>query len=99
MKTVSSTLHIKLEQLKDMSMTPATNYTAQQLWEHLKTKFKMESGISTVLDVTALMQFAFVKDGNIEKQLNYHQELQACCALNKFVFKDWVCQDMVFFKL
>ena len=72
-KTSSSVLHIELKALQTGS--PPKDYSAQQLWEHLRTKYQMQSGISTALDVQQLISFMFVDDGMLEVQLNQHQEL------------------------
>ena len=85
-KTSSSVLHIELKALQTGS--PPKDYSAQQLWEHLRTKYQMQSGISTALDMQQLILFAFINNGTLEVQLNQYQELRARCALNKFTFKD-----------
>ena len=56
--------------LQDTTVTPAKDYTAQQLWEYLHTKFQMQSGISTTLNVQQLISFMFVNDRMLKVQLN-----------------------------
>ena len=85
-KTSSSVLRIKLKALQTGS--PAKDYSAQQLWEHLHTKYQIQLGISTALDMQQLISFAFIDNGTLEAQLNQHQELRARCTLNKFTFED-----------
>ena len=92
LKTSSTVLCNELLQLQQMVVTGSTttprDYNTEELWVHLHTKFQMQSGISTALDVQRLITFQFIDDGTLEAQLNRHQEIRARCALNKFTFKD-----------
>ena len=92
LKTSSTVLRNELMQLQTTTgtgtATVKTDYTGQELWDHLRTKFQMQSGISTALDVQQMITFQFIDDGTLEAQLNRHQEIRARCALNKFNLED-----------
>ena len=81
------------------STTTPQDYNAEELWAHLRTKFQMQSGISTALDVQRLITFQFIDNRMLEAQLNRHQEIRARCTLNKFTFEDGVYATYVLLAL
>ena len=103
LKTSSTVLRNELLQLQQTivsgSTTTSQDYNAEELWTHLRTKFQMQSGISTALDIQRLITFQFIDDGMLEAQLNRHQEIRARCALNKFTFEDRVYATYVLLAL
>jgi len=92
LKTISQVLRRELMALHFTTTATSTTTdipaTAQQMWEHLKLKFK-ESGFRVLLDFKKLCHFNLVDDGTMEAQLNTLSNIRSTCALNDCPVEDW----------
>ena len=84
-KSVSSSLKIELNKLQKAESTTSTSATtttyrdfnANELWDHLKTKFEKKDGVSAIIDWGRLTSTKLLDDGTLEDQLNALQDLQS----------------------
>jgi gag-polypeptide of LTR copia-type/Zinc knuckle len=92
-KSVSSSLKIELNELQKTETNGNTTITrdlnANELWDHLKTRFEKKDGVSAIIDWGRLTSTKLLDDGTLEEQLNALQDLRSRCALNDFQYEDW----------
>ena len=94
LSTVSQVLKRELHGLSNTttsgSSSKTTPATAQQMWDHLKSKFKEKTARMLFLDIEKLLRSDLVDDGTMEAQLNKLSEIRSTCAFNDFELQD--CQ-------
>jgi len=80
-KSVSSSLKIELNELQKTETTGTkTTYrdlNANELWDHLKTRFEKKDGVSAIIDWGRLTSTKLLDDGTLEEQLNALQDLRS----------------------
>lgn len=98
LRTVSPLLRRDLLNLstKEDEKKPAT---ANELWEHIRTRFDNRNGSTPMFDFKNFLHMEFIDDGTMEAQFDKKVELRAICANNEFYVKDWQFAVMILLAL
>lgn len=101
-KTITLNLRIKMHEAVTKPAartTTPTVPTAKLYWDYLKAKLEKADGISSLLDLTALVETKFVDDSTLETQLNLLDTIRSHCVLNGITFEDWQYAALLLVKL